>query len=136
MNPNVAYRNGGNRVLIVDDDPAVMAMARAVLLASGFSVIPAASGESAVAIYTEEFLTKRDIALVLLDLTLPGGMTGLETLDALRQIDPHVRVLASSGYFDESAAQSARKRGFAGILPKPYTAEKLVKLVQWGGRAA
>jgi len=137
MNQTVAYPNGRNRVLVVDDDPAVLMMARAVLLGGGFSVIPATCGESAVSIYTEEFFSQREISLVLLDLTLPGGITGLETLDSLRKIDPNVRVIASSGYFDESAMQLARKRGFAGILPKPYSADKLIKLVQWGvSRAA
>jgi DNA-binding NarL/FixJ family response regulator len=64
-------------------------------------------------------------------------MSGLETLAALREVDPGVKVVASSGYFDDSAAAAAKRRGFHGILPKPYGAEQLVKLVQWSaGRAA
>ena len=127
----------GYRVMIVDDEPSVLAMARSVLLSVGFPVISASSGEMAVAIYNEEFFAKREISLVILDLTLPGGITGLEAFDLLRQINSEVRVIVSSGYFDEAAATAARKKGFAGILPKPYTADKLIKLVQWGvARAA
>ena len=132
MNSPSLYKAGVHRVLVVDDDPSVLAMARAVLIAGGFAVIPASSGEIAVAIYSEEFFSQREISLVLLDLTLPGGLTGVETFDALRRIDSTVPVIACSGYFDDSAAQLAPKLGFGGILPKPYTAEKLTKLVQWG----
>jgi CheY-like chemotaxis protein len=137
MSPGFQNPNATFKVLIVDDDASVLAMAKAILQAAGFPVIPATSGESALAIYSEEFFSGRLISLVLMDLTLPGGMTGLETLDALRQIDSNIRVIASSGYFDESAAQAAKRRGFFGILPKPYSAERLTKVVQWGvGRAA
>lgn len=123
-------QNGAYRVMIVDDEPDVRSMVRQILLASGFLVILAGSGEVAISIYNEEFSSRREISLVILDMTLPGGMTGVETFEMLCQIDPEVKVIASSGYFDESAAQSARRIGFAGILPKPYTAEALVKLVQ------
>ena len=63
---------GGYRVMIVDDEPSVLAMARSVLLSVGFPVISASSGEMAVAIYNEEFFAKREISLVILDLTLPS----------------------------------------------------------------
>lgn len=125
-------QEGGRRVLVVDDDQGVLAMTRAILDATGFKAIPATSGEQAIQIYQQSINEGSAIELVLLDLTLPGGMNGLETLASLREIDEHVQVIATSGYFDESAAQGARRRGFVGILPKPYTAERLMKLVQWG----
>lgn len=128
---NIAYR-----VMVVDDESAVLAMARAILLQAGFLVIAAPSGEVASAIYAEEYMANREIALVILDVALPGGMTGVETLDAIRRIDPAAKVVASSGYFDEAATSAAEKLGFAAILPKPYTAESLVKLVEWGVRRA
>ncbi len=72
--------------------------------------------------------------IVLLDLTLPGGISGMETLDRLLKLDPHAHVIATSGYFEESAAagatQAAKQRGFQGILPKPYTTERLLRLLQ------
>ncbi len=130
---------GGNCVLVVDDDHAVLAMTKAILEATGYAALAATSGEEAVSIYRESAEAGSPVQLVLLDLTLPGGISGLETLDALREFDSDVRVIATSGYFDDTAAvaQGARQRGFVGILPKPYTAERLMKLVQWGvGRPA
>lgn len=118
-------------ILVVDDDVAVAAMARAVLEAGGYNTLSASSGEEAVELYSQVFQSGGQIELVVLDITLPGGMSGIETLDRLRQVNPEVKVIASSGYFDDSAATAARRRGFLGILPKPYTAERMMRLVQW-----
>ena len=118
-------------VLVVDDDESVLAMTRAILESVGFAPILAHSGEEALEIYQMGKDGGYPAPLVLLDLTLPGGMNGLETFEALKKLDPAVRAIATSGYFDESAAQAAKRRGFMGILPKPFTAERLVKLVQW-----
>ena len=121
----------GKEILVVDDDAAVGAMARAVLEAAGYSTLSASSGEEAVELYSQVHQSGREIELVVLDITLPGGMSGIETLDRLREVNPEVKVIASSGYFDDSAAPAAKKRGFVGILPKPYTAERMTRLVQW-----
>lgn len=123
--------NGSYRIMVVDDNPGVLSMARAILVGAGFAVIPAGSAEIALSICREEALAGREISLIILDLTLPGGMTGLEMLDCLKQMNSGVGVIASSGYFDEAAAQAAQRRGFIGILPKPYSAEKLLKVVNW-----
>ena len=123
-------------VLVVDDDESVLAMTRAILESAGFAPILAHSGEEALEIYQMGIDGGYPAPLVLLDLTLPGGMNGLETFEALKKVDPAVRAIASSGYFDESAAQAAKRRGFMGILPKPFTAERLVKLVQWSSSKA
>jgi len=120
------------QLLVVDDDEAVLAMAKAILEGAGFVTLSATSGEDAVEIYSQVYHAGGNVELVLLDITLPGGISGIEALDQLKRINPDVRVIASSGYFDESAAMAARRRGFVGILPKPYTADRLTKLVHWG----
>ena len=66
-----------------------------------------------------------------MDLALPGGMSGLETTDLLRQMDSSVAVIASSGYLQQNARAAALERGFAGILPKPYTPERLTAELRW-----
>lgn len=129
--PNQSNGRQAKEILVVDDDVAVAAMARAVLEAAGYSTLSASSGEEAVEVYSQVFYAGGAIELVVLDITLPGGMSGIETLDRLRQVNPGVKVIASSGYFDDSAAAAAKRRGFMGILPKPYTAERMTKLVQW-----
>jgi CheY-like chemotaxis protein len=136
-NQPAAQGRRGKEILVVDDDVAVAAMARAVLEAAGYSTLCASSGEEAVELYTQVFQAGGQIELVVMDITLPGGISGIETLDRLRKVNPEVKVIASSGYFDDSAATAAKKRGFVGILPKPYTAERMTRLVQWSlGQAA
>src|SRR5262245_6261643 len=97
-----------NRILIVDDDPGVMAIMQAMLKTCNYAVTPASSAEQAVDLYRKAAEHWEPIDLVLLDLTLPGGMNGVEALDALRSFDPRVRVIAASGYFDDSASQGAK----------------------------
>jgi len=119
------------KVLVVDDDPGILTMTCAMLQASNYKTLVAASGEEGLEIYKKS-KDGEGVDLVLLDLTLPGGMSGIETLDQMLQFDPAAQVIATSGYFEETAtaAQAARQRGFQGILPKPYTAERLLRLVQ------
>lgn len=137
MNLTTDPLNHRYRVLVVDDDPAVLTIARTVLQGAGFQVIETRSADDALVICEAESGAGREISLIILDLTLPGGMTGMEMLERLKQMGSEIRVVASSGYFDESAAQAAQRKGFTGILPKPYSAEKLLKVVSWAiGRVA
>lgn len=126
--------NGSSYILVVDDDEAVLAMTKAILESVGFTAVGATSGEIGLDYYQQGIANQTPFLLVLLDLTLPGGMSGLETLDAILAFDAKARVIATSGYFDDTAvvAQGAKQRGFVGVLPKPYTAERLMKIVQWG----
>ncbi len=135
----LAHAPTNTYIMVVDDDHAVLTMAKAILDAYGYTSLCAGSGEEALSLYREAVESGSPVGLVLLDMTLPGGISGLETLDALRAYDEGVRVIATSGYFEDTneVAQGAKKRGFVGILPKPYTTERLMKLVQWGvGRPA
>ena len=123
---------GTSYILIVDDDEGVLAMSSAILESAGFKSVTAVSGEEGLQVYEDSMQQGWNVSMVLLDLTLPGGMSGMDTLDRLLNVNPQVRTVATSGYFDESAADAARARGFVGILPKPFTAERLTRIVQWG----
>ena len=62
-------------------------------------------------------------------MTLPGGLSGEDTFDELRRLDPEIRSIATSGYFDDDSHERFIDGGFAGLLPKPYTAEMLSKIL-------
>ena len=66
-----------------------------------------------------------------MDLALPGGMSGLEATLAIKQLDPDAQVIVSSGYLEQNARSAALEHGFAGILPKPYTADRLASELKW-----
>jgi len=119
------------RVLIVDDESVMCAMTSAIVESIGYLPITVSSGEDAIQTYQDHRDRNEAIQAVIMDLALPGGMSGLEATDALHEIDDCANVIASSGYLQQNARTAAIERGFAGILPKPYTAERLTAELRW-----
>jgi len=117
---------GHGAVLVVDDEVIVRETAKAMLEASGFSVLTANDGVEAV----ETFRVHREsIRLVLLDMTMPR-MSGEKAFDELRRIDPSVRVILSSGFSEQDATTRFTGEGLAGFIQKPYRPEKLLEIVR------
>jgi CheY-like chemotaxis protein len=115
-------------ILVVDDEPVMRAITGAVLNALGWNVLNAGSGEEAVRMtrFAQERGTRLD--MVILDLILPCGMSGFEAAQAVRAIQPGVRILACSGFFDDDG-RSCLALGFNGTLAKPFTADDLAQAV-------
>ncbi|MFV1994795.1 MAG: response regulator, partial [Verrucomicrobiales bacterium] len=103
------------KILIVDDEGPICRVAEAILDSIGIETIIASSGEEAVKLYQASAGTERTIDLVVMDLALPGGMSGLETAELLRAIDSRVKIILSSGYLEPTARATAIENGFAGI---------------------
>ena len=129
--PAPKEENATVRVLIVDDESAMCMMTSAIVESMGYVPITVASGEEAIETYRQHRERDETIQAVIMDLALPGGMSGLEATDALHEIDDSACVIASSGYLQQNARTAAIERGFAGILPKPYTAERLTAELRW-----
>jgi PAS domain S-box-containing protein len=117
---------GEGLVLVVDDEPAVLETIASILDQAGVPWAAASDGEAAVRLFRER---AAHIQLVLLDLSMPG-LSGEETFEALRVIDPKVRVLLSSGYSEAEATRRFVGRGLAGFLQKPYRPGALVEAVR------
>ena len=113
-------------VLVVDDEPAVLETIASILDEAGVPWAAASDGEAAVRLFRER---AAHIRLVLLDLSMPG-LSGEETFEALREIDPTVRVLLSSGYSEAEATRRFVGRGLAGFLQKPYRPGSLIEAVR------
>lgn len=116
----------GPTLLVVDDEEALCQLIRDALARRGYRVLVATSGVDGVRLYREH---AGHVQLVILDMVMPG-MDGRAVFEALRTIDPDVRVLVSSGYMDEGTAANILRRGVAGFLRKPYTVRELVEAVQ------
>jgi len=113
---DVACRGEGT-ILIVDDETAVLALAREMAEIAGYDVLVASDGQGAL----ERFRPRAaEIACVVLDLTMPG-MDGRATFEALRRIRSDVPVIFSSGYGDQATLESLSRLGIAGFIKKPYT---------------
>ncbi len=116
-------------VMVVDDEPVVRAMTSAVLTAMGWNTLNASSGEEAVAKLQNSKESSYKVDLVILDLILPCGMSGMEVVRALREIQPDLRILACSGFFGDQGSDQCMAMGFNGALAKPFTAEDLSQAV-------
>ncbi len=116
---------GSGGILLVDDEPMILEPTARMLGGLGYTIYQAASGQDAVSIYME----KRDrIDLVILDMILPG-MSGSQVLAMLRDIDPGVRVILSSGYGLQGEVQKVMEAGCRGFIQKPYSMKELAGIV-------
>lgn len=117
---------GTETILVVDDEPTIVQLGEKILTALGYKTLAACSGDEACRIFQE---SAGEIDLVILDFVMPG-MSGEETFNRLREIDPHVRVLLSSGYSREDKPQALITQGIQGFIQKPYFMKDLADAVQ------
>ena len=105
----------------MDDEPLVLEMAGAAVRRLGYAATLSRSGAEAIVQYQIGLDSGRRFDAVILDLTVPGGKGGPETLARLLQIDPGVRAAFSSGYTDHPAVIDWAGAGFAAFIAKPYS---------------
>jgi CheY-like chemotaxis protein len=117
------------KVLIMDDEEIVRVVTGNLMGALGHECEFAEEGESAVAIFKAARDEGRPFDMVLLDLTIRGGMGGAETIRELLAIDPEVKAIVMSGYSDEDTLSDYQSWGFKMFLKKPYKLEELQRAV-------
>jgi PAS domain S-box-containing protein len=118
------YRGKG-RILVMDDEPVVLSVTGKLLAMLGFNVTTVKNGEEAVAVYREALTQGNRFDVVILDLTVPGGMGGRETLKQLKEIDPDVKSVVSSGYSNDPVMANFTEYGFKEVIAKPYDIHRL-----------
>ena len=116
---------GNLRVLVMDDEPMVLETIGGMLEALGHSAGLADSGETAVRMYQEAIEAGKPYDLLILDLTVPGGIGGEETLRTLRKSHPDVKAFVSSGYSNNPIMANHERYGFVGVIAKPYHLDQL-----------
>ncbi|MFC1828969.1 PAS domain S-box protein, partial [Thermodesulfobacteriota bacterium] len=107
---------GSETVLLVDDEDIIIEVGRAIIESLGYTVLIAAGGEEAVDIYRK---SADKIDIVVLDMIMPG-MGGGEVYDRLKEINPNIKVLLSSGYSINGQATKILERGCDGFIQKPF----------------
>ena len=125
---------GGGRILVMDDEASVRQVLARMLKHLGFEATQTACGEDAVQEYRNALAT-RPFRCVLLDLVVPRGMGGKETLKQLRKLDPEVIAIVASGYANEPVIARFDSYGFKARLPKPFGLTQLEEALgtAWGG---
>lgn len=117
--------SGSGRVLVMDDEHEVREVLGESLEYLGYEPHFAANGEQVLKRYTEHLQAGRAFDAVIMDLTVPGGMGGKETIRHLCAIDPEVRAIVSSGYSQDPVMARYREYGFCEVLMKPYTLDEV-----------
>jgi len=112
---------GTESVLLVDDEDMIIDVGREILEEMGYKVFLARSGKEAIETYEKN---KQEIDMVILDMIMPD-MGGGETYDRMKEVNPHVKVLLSSGYSIEGQASDILARGCNGFIQKPFSVKQL-----------
>ncbi|MDH4318794.1 MAG: ATP-binding protein, partial [Desulfobulbaceae bacterium] len=129
--PQVMERSiSSQRILVMDDDDLVRKIAQAILEQFGYKVSLAEDGAEAIRIYKENYGTNESVSLVIMDLTIPGGMGGKEAAREILQWDPGAKIIVSSGYSNAPVMAGYREHGFCGIIHKPFQVEDFISVVQ------
>lgn len=121
----VSKRKGSGTVLVVDDQEMLLETSTAMLRALGYEVLSAGSGQKAIDLYAGRL---GSIDIVILDMVMPG-LSGEATYDRLKEMDPDVKVILSSGYSLDGQAAHILERGCNGFIQKPFNLEALSKKI-------
>lgn len=120
---------GKGKILIMDDQEPILRMAGRMLTKMGYETVFAMNGVEATDKYRESYNIGNPFDLVILDLTIPGGMGGAKTIIELLKIDKNVKAIVSSGYNNDTIMANYEDYGFCGVVPKPYTKSQLSQIL-------
>ena len=123
-------QTGTERILVMDDEEALRNLMKNVLIKLGYEVQTAEDGAEAIVLFENAKGCGRGFDAILLDLTVSGGMGGLEAAARLKELDPSVKLIVSSGYSEAPVLSDLRKYGFDDIIPKPWTIARVSEVVR------
>ena len=117
------------RILIMDDEKLIRDSISELLQKMGYEVTVASEGREVIKLYADSLGTEKEFDIVILDLTVPGGMGGEECMLHLRKLNPDVCAIVSSGYSNSSILSGYKVFGFKAVLVKPYRIEDLTSKI-------
>lgn len=118
------------RVLAMDDEPGVRTLLRRVFERNGWSITLTEDGAQTIEAHAEALRAGEPYDLLVVDLTVPGGIGGAAVLREVRRLQPDAKVIASSGYWSVEDAPGSKDAKFSGFLPKPYTLQEVMDTVR------
>ena len=121
--------SGNGNILVMDDEETIRKLAYQMLTSIGYNVSLAFDGVQAIELYKKAQNSHCPFDAIIMDLTIPGGLGGKETVRQLLQIDPEVKAVVSSGYSNDPILASFKSYGFKGALVKPYKIQELSKVL-------
>ncbi len=126
---DAGFITGRGRILFMDDEELVRTIASKLLRHLGYDVTCVQNGEEAIKEFARALEDGREFDAVILDLTVPGGMGGTETIEKIRDLAPGVRAIVSSGYSNDPVMAEYKNYGFDEVAVKPYKIEELSEVL-------
>jgi CheY-like chemotaxis protein len=121
---------GKGKVLLMDDEQIILDVTHEVLKFLNYDVMSAKDGLTAIDLYKKEKAAGVPFDIVILDLSVPKGLGGKETIEQLRNFDPVVKAVVSSGYTNDPVVQDFSHYGFSERLTKPYKINDMKNLLE------
>ena len=113
----------------MDDEESIRLLVGEMLGSCGYHYVMASSGEEALTLYQEAQDSGQPFSAVILDLTVPGGLGGKDTMQELLKIHPDVKAVVSSGYSNDPIMSKFKSFGFQAVMIKPYTLVELSEVM-------
>jgi len=120
---------GKGRILVMDDNKMVRDVLGDILKYLGYKVDFSKDGAEAIELYRNALESEQPFDVVIMDLTVPGGKGGKETLQELLTIDPKVKSIVSSGYSTDPVMAHYEEYGFIDVIMKPYKSTEIGKKI-------
>jgi len=120
---------GEGSILVMDDEKHIRDVAAEMLISIGYDVVTTIDGTEALELYREAMESGSAYDAVIMDLTIPGGMGGKETIRKLIEMDPDVNAIVSSGYSNDPIMAGFSEYGFGGVIAKPYEIRELSEVL-------
>ncbi len=117
------------RIMVMDDDEMLRAVAASQLEHLGHEVVLVSDGHEAVKRYQESLNTGKEIDIIIMDLTIPGGMGGQKAVQEVLTINPEARVIVASGYSNDPTMANHQEHGFSAAIAKPFDLKELKKVI-------
>ncbi|HEC32183.1 MAG TPA: response regulator, partial [Deltaproteobacteria bacterium] len=121
---------GSGKILVMDDDEDIRSVLFMMLDELGYEVHLVKDGEEAIKLYLSEKEAGRPFDLVIMDLTIQGGIGGEQAIKQLLEKDPQAKAVVSSGYYNDPVMADYKKYGFRGVITKPYNLEELSVVIK------
>lgn len=123
----VQIQEGTGRILLMDDEDFIRDVVVEMLDMMGYECVTCENGQQACDLYRQALETECPFSAVIMDLTIPGGMGGVETMAEISLIDPMARGIVASGYCGDPVVASFRDYGFVAAVPKPFTLSQMAE---------
>ncbi len=119
----------GGKILVMDDDDAVRTVVSQILRSYGFEVFCAATGNDTIQAYKNALDAAAPFDVVIMDLTIPGGIGGKDVVKLLKEIDHQLKAIVTSGYSNDPIMANFKDYGFAGVIAKPFIIDDFLNVI-------